>query len=132
MGTERIALPSSPRRLTAAFAIFWLLFGLFSLGIRAAPDLSVGGVLLPITSFFAAAISLVPHWVNVVVTTEGVTHRPLFRTRHVPWDQIYKVDHTTRLTVPHIAFYTPKEIVTAEPPSQTDYQKILEMHKAQQ
>ncbi|MGB7425574.1 MAG: hypothetical protein WA903_11815, partial [Ornithinimicrobium sp.] len=85
VGTERIALPSSPRRLTVAFAIFWSLFGLFSLGIRAAPDLSVGGVLLPITSFFAAAISLVPYWVNVVVTAEGVTHRPLFRTRHVPW-----------------------------------------------
>lgn len=130
-GTERIDLPSVPLRLAVIFAIFYLHFGLLSLGARAVLGLSAGGVVLSITCFVAAVGSLVPYWVKVVVTAEGVTHRPLFRIRQVPWHEIYKVDQTTRLMVPHIAFYTAKKIVTAAPPSESEHQRILAMHKAQ-
>lgn len=127
--SNRVVLPSIPARLAVTFATFWSLFGLYFLWVLVEDGPSIGSVVTPVAALLVASGYLLQYRIKVLVTVDGVTHRPRFRTRHIPWSEIRKVDNINRLKFEYIGFYTSKTIVEAARPSAADYQQIVELHE---
>lgn len=128
--TDRVALPSIPPQVAVCFATIWSLSGLSWLWALIVDGPSVGRIAMPILFFLLVGGYFVLYRMKVVVTAEGVTHRPVFKTRLVPWSEIGKVDQFTRVRFRYIGFYTANTIVEAARPSEADYQRIMAMRKA--